>query len=369
MNLTNEYIKLDIFQIRLKKLLSFLEDKKIVLYGEDKDFERITSIVDLSELKILGAYNPERETKIDFKYGYRFLNRSMLENFIKPDVILNIQLDGLYRGNPFDNINPIRLSIFSDIDKCQIYYMETHLTNHCNLKCKYCTHFSSISKEWYLNLEEFEKDINCLSEKVDVYQLILLGGEPLLHKNIIDFLRISRIYFPISRIKILTNGILLPAMTEEFWQSCVSNNIEISLSLYPALKDKWDDYTSLLEKYGLTGEVFLRDYFHNLSLSSTPINDKEFSFSSCETERCTTLKDGKLYVCEADAYLNDFNEYFGKNLPQSKGIDIYSKSSKEIDKELKQGCELCKYCDVKKRYEKLQKWDFSKREITEWLVD
>jgi ABC-2 type transport system ATP-binding protein len=41
---------------------------------------------------------------------------------------------------------------------------EIHLTEHCNLNCKGCFHFSCIAEEEYLTKEEFERDISRISE-------------------------------------------------------------------------------------------------------------------------------------------------------------------------------------------------------------
>jgi molybdenum cofactor biosynthesis enzyme MoaA len=43
-------------------------------------------------------------------------------------------------------------------------YLEFHLTDHCNLNCKGCSHFCSIANENYLSMESFLKDMKRLSE-------------------------------------------------------------------------------------------------------------------------------------------------------------------------------------------------------------
>lgn len=60
---------------------------------------------------------------------------------------------------------------------------------HCNLKCAGCTHFSSIAKEEYLDIGEFQKDITRISELTNSRArfINLLGGEPLLHPQVEAF--------------------------------------------------------------------------------------------------------------------------------------------------------------------------------------
>lgn len=67
-------------------------------------------------------------------------------------------------------------------------YFEIHLVEHCNLKCKACDNYSSIAEEEYLDIENFENDMKRMRELFSGIQLIrLLGGEPLLHPNLISF--------------------------------------------------------------------------------------------------------------------------------------------------------------------------------------
>ena len=95
---------------------------------------------------------------------------------------------------------------------------EMHVTEHCNLNCKYCNHFSPLAPEEYLSLEEYERDLARLAFLFDgeMQQIKLLGGEPLLHPHIKDFLTLTRQYFPNGIIKILTNGTLLLNMKDDF---------------------------------------------------------------------------------------------------------------------------------------------------------
>ena len=87
---------------------------------------------------------------------------------------------------------------------------EVSLAEHCNLNCKYCSHFSPIAEPEFLDLSQHEKDMERLSYLLDGKsdKIYLIGGEPLLYKEIVKCMRITRAYFPKSRIIILSNGLL-----------------------------------------------------------------------------------------------------------------------------------------------------------------
>lgn len=55
-----------------------------------------------------------------------------------------------------------------------------HITEHCNLNCKYCAHFSCIAEPEFYDLEMFESDISRLSYllKGELRDLILIGENP-----------------------------------------------------------------------------------------------------------------------------------------------------------------------------------------------
>ncbi len=114
---------------------------------------------------------------------------------------------------------------------------EVHIVEHCNLNCKQCSHFSPLAEESYIDLGEYERDMRRLSDLFDgrMSTVQLLGGELLLHPEINEIMRITRETFPIGRIRVVTNGILLPSMSDEFWEKCREYQVEISVSHIPSI--------------------------------------------------------------------------------------------------------------------------------------
>jgi molybdenum cofactor biosynthesis enzyme MoaA len=105
-------------------------------------------------------------------------------------------------------------------------YVEVHLVDHCNLNCGGCSHFSPIAREWFADVDQYEKDMHRLAELFrNVNTVRLMGGEPLLHPQIESFVTITRHYLPKADVRVVTNGLLLPAMQEPFWEICRSNSV------------------------------------------------------------------------------------------------------------------------------------------------
>ena len=252
---------------------------------------------------------------------------------------------------------------------------EVHLTDHCNLNCKGCGHFSPLIKEGFAEVESFKKDIIRLSSVFNkqAEHIFLMGGEPLLHPNVSEFLKISREFFPETRLVLITNGLLLNKMNESFWQTCKEYDIEISVTKYPVNID-YDKLKKLADSKSVN-LTFFGDFhgtetsFYNISIDFSGKNDREKAFNHCQwANDCVQLSKGRLFTCVTPAYYEFFAEYFGKeNLVTKKdSIDIYTNDKEEILTFLSKSIPFCKFCDMGRH--EYRKWEQSKKEIGEWTI-
>lgn len=258
-----------------------------------------------------------------------------------------------------------------NLNKTYISQLETHLCDHCNLSCKSCTHFSPLVTEpVFTDLEQYTKDIRALSKKLEIRTILLLGGEPLLHPQLNDFMRVTRETYPHSRIFILTNGLLLPKMPNDFWETLRQCRIHIRWSKYPLLKDKFSEIYRHLKKHRALsfGEISSKytGCFYNFSpFSPNGTEDPKQAFRECFAKGCVTLYRGKLYTCPA-CYVFRANEYFHANHEVPEGWDIYKYSGKELQSFLNKPIPFCRYCHHGV-HPKSFPWEVSKRKAEEWM--
>jgi len=266
-------------------------------------------------------------------------------------------------------------NFFNLKETCELLSFDIHLTDHCNLNCAGCEHFSSLAEEKFLDISVFEKDcaqLNKLTGGVLKY-LNILGGEPLLHPLVNNFMEISRKYFPRGQIAIITNGILLERQADTFWKTCKENDIDIILSIYPvkinhfAIKERADSHSVKIIYWGdLLGMT--KDW-RKLKIDLKGSQNQILSNNLCyASNMCIQLVDGKLYKCWRIAYIKYFNNAFNQNLKVTEDdyIDIYkAKDVKEILERIRKPIEFCRYCDMKNP--ESVKWKTSKKEITEWI--
>jgi MoaA/NifB/PqqE/SkfB family radical SAM enzyme len=252
---------------------------------------------------------------------------------------------------------------------------DIHLADHCNLKCKGCEHFSPLVEEKFLDIDTFDQDCSRLAEltKGKLEDIALLGGEPLLHPQLIEFLDIARKYFNTARLWIVTNGILLKKQSEIFWQSCKRNNVEINITIYPLHID-YDEIRRLAEKYDILltfgGDLGVKPDWVQRPIDIYGKQSIEDSWKRCyQANHCIQLVAGKLYPCARIAYIQYFNRYFNQNLQvtESDYIDIYQINSiEEILNFLCKPVPFCRYCNLKQVIWD-REWGVSKKQITEWI--
>ena len=252
---------------------------------------------------------------------------------------------------------------------------QVHLVEHCNLNCRGCDHFSPIAEPEFLKPEEYAKDITRLKELFpnSAPLITLLGGEPLLHPKLTEFMRISREAFNDARIDLITNGVLLSRMAEDFWLACKRYCIDIRPTKYPVSAD-YKGAEEAAQEYGIKFKYFLDNgtikmlWKHPLDLAGE--QDPVEMFGLCgESNHCLTLDHGRLYTCSVAAYNRHFTKFFGVKLKfagESNGIDIYkAKDGCEIMKFLSRPIEMCRHCRVKDRTFD-NPWGVTDKQISEW---
>lgn len=255
------------------------------------------------------------------------------------------------------------------------FNFEIHLTDACNLNCKGCFHFSPLAnKNSNYPLDEFKNDINRIAELFNNHfgWIHLLGGEPLLNDNIKEYLIYAGETIKGGKISLLTNGILLNKMDDEFFKICKKYSITISVTKYPIQLD-YNEIEKLITSHGCRCEFF-GDKRKDTSFMTASLNLKSSmpyknNFLRCKfSNACVTLNHGKLYYCSIPAYIYLFNAYYKKNLVTNMDeIDIYNHDKKEILNFLRTPHQFCKYCDIRYRQEHKMPWNISKKEINEWV--
>jgi organic radical activating enzyme len=215
--------------------------------------------------------------------------------------------------------------------------IEYFISMHCNLKCANCITGSPYREEEFSDLESFKRDVDNLSQYMHVDILRLLGGEPTLNPEIVEYLKYAKQSKLCDFTNVVTNGVKLPSMPDEFYDNCDS----ISISVYENTSINYEKIFKHLDDRGkrwnlqnvpdhpksldIWKESKLGESLHS-SLSSNfrvldqfeelPQETAQAVYTSCPIKTyCSTFLDGKYYRCGVSIHRNGYYKSIGVSLP------------------------------------------------------
>ena len=251
-----------------------------------------------------------------------------------------------------------------------LHHFEIHITDHCNLNCRGCGHFSNLCKPTFVTLERYDADLEAMARLFTVEQIFLLGGEPLLHPDVVECVRIARRRFPSTKLYLLSNGTLVTRMGEEFWQALAETDTILLCDLYP-VNLPVDTINELGQTHGVTVEwTDPRGEFFKIPIDPQRGQDAADSFTRCTgINNCPMVRDGRLYPCAFAAYSHILAERF--DLPQVVATEADSvpidgsMSGAEIMDFLLKPVPWCGHCDFDSFH--MFEWGRSSRTLDEWV--
>jgi len=93
--------------------------------------------------------------------------------------------------------------------------MEVSVVEHCNLKCRNCSHFSPLLDESFYPIDEYARDVRALAAHYHTHRIRFVGGEPLLHPDLGKFPLLSKQAGICDQTVLVTNALLLGSQPAE----------------------------------------------------------------------------------------------------------------------------------------------------------
>lgn len=96
----------------------------------------------------------------------------------------------------------------------RIHNLNIHLAYHCNLNCQSCAFYAPLAPTKLPDKEFLIKSLYRLSDLVTtnnkpIDHIFLMGGEPLLNPDVVEYMKLTRKLFFVSSIYLYTNGLLV----------------------------------------------------------------------------------------------------------------------------------------------------------------
>lgn len=258
--------------------------------------------------------------------------------------------------------------------KPKLEFMEVLVTKHCNLNCKSCGHFSNVvTDKSLMEVDEFESYLAQLHKKIrEIVRFQLLGGEPLLHPQLAQFVLLTRKYFPGAHIDVVTNGLLIPQISKELADAMVLSNAHFFISQYQPTRERLAEIIKFLEERRINYYISQPlTHFESVLTFQEEDGEKAFKKRFKRDCICHSIEKGRIYICPTIERLYAVQDFFNIEISEEElrnaSLDLMNDDVDGWDmlKYFNAPVSLCRFC-CPERKESL--WETGKPEIEDWLV-
>ena len=264
--------------------------------------------------------------------------------------------------------------------------LEFYITNICNLTCDGCNRFNNYKFSGFERWKDHQNEYAEWAKILDCNFITILGGEPLLNPDFMQWAQGIKQLWPKSKLNITTNGYQLNKV-KGFYDFLLNhkNTITVSISLHnkmtkslivdevkkflkPPIKFEFDNETPYQEILNATDangiQIVLRFawWFHQGALIKDP-NTMKFTLHQsdvtrahdiCHSKYCHHFMHGKLYKCGPVALFPEFDKQLTLNLSdqdralmqnyQPLTIDDSHQHKQEFLNNLPDSIPQCRFC-------------------------
>jgi len=220
------------------------------------------------------------------------------------------------------------------------YGCEINAVRHCTNACVVCNHASTVHTErYFMDPSVLKRDLDVMKNHLRTKLLFVQGGEPLLHPKVTELIGLCHESGIAKQCGVLTNGKLLPRMTDDFWEMLSAHGMELRMSCYPDLDPSIVPFVQeKAQKWGF----FVRPQPIN-SFKPLFLKNDGRTYHGCPWNRCLTIHEGWFYLCPLTAF---FPKQFMGLREHIDGIPIEGITDESLNTFLtrKTPLETCKIC-------------------------
>lgn len=187
--------------------------------------------------------------------------------------------------------------------------LEINATFNCNMRCRSCSHLSPLYRKSAVDPAELADSLALLTRSYHASYVKILGGEPLMHPDLLGVIEAVRSSAISDAILVCTNGTLLDRAPERFWESVDA----VEISMYPSrprTEEELARFRELADAHGV--DLLVNTYTHfRYAHSEAGTDSPELIrriFNTCKLAHVWlshTLHDGWLYRCPQSVVFPD----------------------------------------------------------------
>lgn len=210
-------------------------------------------------------------------------------------------------------------------DRIRSLKLEYNLTEHCNYGCDQCSHMSPYMARKESSLDAFRRDLAALAAAMRVYRFRFVGGEPLLHRELLAHVEAVRASGIADEIQVCTNGALLDRTPDEVFAAIDT----LTISWYPDERcdqAKIDRAVETCRRVGTKVGVLRIGEFRQMQVAR-PIEDKglvQGIYDTCDIAHrwyCQTFYEGRFYLCSRPLFTGPYLKKLGVPAPDFRELD------------------------------------------------
>jgi hypothetical protein len=204
------------------------------------------------------------------------------------------------------------------------------------------------------SLEIFKRDLAALAQVMRFYRFRFVGGEPLLHRELLAHVEAVRASGIAEEIQVCTNGALLDRTPEAVFAAIDT----LTISWYPdphCDQAKIDRAVEICKRAGTKVGVLKIDEFRRMQVAR-PFEDRTLVkaiYDTCEiahTWYCQTFYEGRFYLCSRPLFTGPYLAKLGVSAPDFRELDGIALHEPRLRERLvkalrsKQPLAACSYC-------------------------
>lgn len=211
-------------------------------------------------------------------------------------------------------------------------FLETMITQSCNLSCYGCTNYSDLKHSGYVSWREGKKQLSAWVDRINIEEFGIIGGEPLINPEWRDWVSGVRNLLPNARIRFTTNGLLLNKSPDilDFLESL--NNVTFKITVHVGDVELEQSINQIfcsrdwapVKEFGIKRwqgpnglrfqinrpETFVKTYQGTYETMQPWHSVPSDAFSVCCQKTCPLLYRGKIYKCSTAGLLLDVLDRF-----------------------------------------------------------
>jgi hypothetical protein len=213
------------------------------------------------------------------------------------------------------------------MSKLVLPFLETMVTQVCNLSCQGCTNYSDLKHSGYVSWAQGRSWLEPWLDVLDISDFGIIGGEPLINPEIESWLLGIRSLLPSSQLRFTTNGLLLHKWPDlvPLLHSIGNCVFKITVHLDDAELEQtiqrifsqynWQPVTEYgISRWRTTNNLtfqinrpthFLKTFQGPYQNMMPFDSDPAAAFDACVQKTCPLLYQGRIFKCSTSALLQN----------------------------------------------------------------